>query len=721
MKIDLGSFAFGSIVLSGGNTPSWGTSLGQSRPALKLTYPGCENIVIGMVYKSIPVDKVYIPLGKGGHVCNSLEDEGIQLAAMFEKVYVNEKRVNASFIMLIYKEDSNNWKGRKTLKYSTKIEYRRGINDIVYNSDFVNAARDALNLAEDACWLISDIFIVNQDELHMIAGIVNPDQSETYPTTELRKAAFINAIKATYDDNPHFKKMLCIDDSGLLGNKCENLQQIFYGAPGTGKSHEIKKLTTGEDVIRTTFHPDSDYSTFVGSYKPTTKEVPVISTFGGKAIKVKDDNGNELKEERIIYEFVSQAFLQAYVEAWKKFANAGETDPKKQFLVIEEINRGNCAQIFGDLFQLLDRNDAGFSEYPIKADTDLKKQLKKLLSGLTIENAEAINALYEGDDDVVGKMLDGDVLLLPNNLYIWATMNTSDQSLFPIDSAFKRRWDWRYVRIDDAGKGWKIQAQGKLYDWWDFLEKINKLVGDTTNSEDKKLGYFFCKAKDGIIDAETFVGKVIFYLWNDVFKDFEFEGEVFNDVPAGDETPKLTFNKFYRTEAGKTKVNENKVEVFLNNLKVKLVEDTIIDNNDINEPEATNNSDSQDAQGEQDDDVAGSFSFKFNNVLMNLGEIAKNVVLKFASSNRTMSAQAIRDYFVNLCKGIGVAHVVETESEYHERDGQVSQKRSASEILIPNGEKLYVTTQWRAKREDDNFIKFMDIVNKNDLGIISQE
>ena len=343
------------------------------------------------------------------------------------------------------------------------------------------------------------------------------------------------------------------------------LQQIFYGAPGTGKSYAIKELTKGADIIRTTFHPDSDYSTFVGAYKPTTKEIPVISNFGGKAIKVKDEDGNDIKEDRIVYEFVNQAFLQAYVGAWKKLA-ANTIEPKKQYLVIEEINRGNCAQIFGDLFQLLDRNPQGFSEYPIKADADMKKQLKKQLAGLTLENAATINALYK-NEDVVGKVLDGDILLLPSNLFIWATMNTSDQSLFPIDSAFKRRWDWKYVPIANAEKNWAIKVNGKKYDWWDFLNKINALIGETTNSEDKKLGYFFCKTETGIIDAETFVGKVIFYLWNDVFNDFEFEGDVFVDT---DGETKLTFDKFYNPDAT---VQESTVEVFLNNLGVELIEE----------------------------------------------------------------------------------------------------------------------------------------------------
>ena len=354
------------------------------------------------------------------------------------------------------------------------------------------------------------------------------------------------------------------------------LQQIFYGAPGTGKSHAINELTAGKDVIRTTFHPDTDYSTFVGAYKPTSKSVPVMTVIGTNAVPVKDKNGKEMMEDKIVYEYVSQAFLQAYVAAWRKYCDVQEgEEPMDEFLVIEEINRGNCAQIFGDLFQLLDRGDEGFSEYPIKADSDMKKQLKKEFAGLEIKNKVSINDLFKGKD-IVAQVLEGEVLLLPNNLYIWATMNTSDQSLFPIDSAFKRRWDWYYVPISNAEKNWTIEVNGAKYDWWNFLQAINDRVYDATYSEDKKLGYFFCKADDGIISSSKLVSKVIFYLWNDVFKDSEFEGSAFRDENG----EKLSFDKFYSVDNGKVKVNEEKVELFLKNLELEPVSENDEDNSE---------------------------------------------------------------------------------------------------------------------------------------------
>ncbi len=354
------------------------------------------------------------------------------------------------------------------------------------------------------------------------------------------------------------------------------LQQIYYGAPGTGKSYEINRITKNKEVIRTTFHPDSDYSTFVGAYKPTSIEVPVRDVTG----KVIIENGQKVTENRIIYEFVEQAFLQAYIKAWNAYIELTEGEKvKEQYLVIEEINRGNCAQIFGDLFQLLDRNEYGFSDYPIQADKDMKKQLKKVFSGKTIANPEYINNIY--DKDIVSQVLSGDILLLPDNLYIYATMNTSDQSLFPIDSAFKRRWDWKYIPISEGKTetgepiGYKIKVNDKNYDWWTFLENINKEIDDQTKSEDKKLGYFFCKANGGIISAETFVSKVVFYLWNDVFKDQD-AGSIFSD---GDRVQ--TFSMFYDTNSlGRTIINEDEVEIFLKNLKVPYIVEEILGSED---------------------------------------------------------------------------------------------------------------------------------------------
>ena len=474
-------------------------------------------------------------------------------------------------------------------------------------------------------------------------------------------------------------------------------QQIFYGAPGTGKSHTINEETKGEDVIRTTFHPDTDYSTFVGAYKPTTVEETVMTVIGTKAVAVENEDGSKRKETKIVYEFVAQAFLQAYIAAWKNYASAGEDEPKRQFLVIEEINRGNCAQIFGDLFQLLDRNDSGFSEYPIKADADMQKQLKKELYGLSVANADEINALYN-NRNVASEVFNGDILLLPDNLYIWATMNTSDQSLFPIDSAFKRRWDWRYIPISNANKGWTIKVNGNKYDWWNFLEKMNAQIGSTTNSEDKKLGYFFCKATNNEISAETFVGKVMFYLWNDVFKDYDFDSNIFKD----DNGETMTFDKFYTAESKDAKVREEKVETFLKRLGVDIISQ----------------------QGDdKDNDVPNNISIKVNDKEVKyINAIPYTAVEEYVKMYPEMSAQQVIDVWEPFKKYSADSWVV-CDKEKYDRMNQRAANRS-HEIKCADGNSLWVNTNgWmhNPEKQRDTINEFIEAVNNSNLGITITE
>lgn len=446
-----------------------------------------------------------------------------------------------------------------------------------------------------------------------------------------------------YIDPSSFSFTTLVEDKKnviLNDKKYCSLQQIFYGAPGTGKSHAIKEITKGGEVVRTTFHPDSDYSTFVGAYKPTIEKGKcrildkqdlirellefkkqgsnyplhsfateywesfkklssqdineVLSTCQFNASYADEVNkctaiGERLlagkSDTKIVYSFVPQAFLNAYVQAWESY-------PNPIYLVIEEINRGNCAQIFGDLFQLLDRNTAGFSEYPIITDNDMSRYLKDMFvqKGHFTQDAERcadIDNQYSNEyESVTEGVKSGELLLLPNNLHILATMNTSDQSLFPIDSAFKRRWDWKYIKISngyekgDDGEylkdaeghkiplGWEIDIKdkdGNNYDWWLFLQKINSIINYMTASADKQLGYFFCKAIDKKISADVFVNKVLFYLWNDVFKDYAIdEGSLFTYKKDGSEDPiDITFPNFYDEDGN---VDTSTVGEFIENV-----------------------------------------------------------------------------------------------------------------------------------------------------------
>lgn len=454
------------------------------------------------------------------------------------------------------------------------------------------------------------------------------------------------------------------------------LQQILFGAPGTGKSHTIKNDAniTEQNSIRTTFHPDSDYSTFVGCYKPT---------------KVDDSND-------ITYKFSPQSFIKAYVAAWKDIS-------KPYYLIIEEINRGNCAQIFGDIFQLLDRNSSGCSTYALNADDDIAKFLKtdtKGFASLSEEQHDAIAAFKlvkdNGERQAVGeKILDGTILLLPPNLHIWATMNTSDQSLFPIDSAFKRRWDWRYIPIDYTDRDHYIACGDTQYSWADFLQKVNDRVESVTQSEDKKLGYWFMGngAEQKEITIERFVSKVVFYLWNDVFKDFGRSGNtIFKD----------TFDKFHKFFDFGGNPKEDVVKAFLNALGVQSGE---IELSEEELAEASNST---------------SSNFTLNGNKMSLKDIAFNVVKNYADVNPELDAEHIKDVFINACKGCGISHIVETDKEYQLRSAQPSAERSQTPLTLSNGEVIHITTQWRAKKENQNFFKFIEVCRRNNWGDIQK-
>lgn len=459
-----------------------------------------------------------------------------------------------------------------------------------------------------------------------------------------------------------------------LDNTNYPLQQIYYGAPGTGKSYTINEVTknvNSDFVFRTTFHPDSDYSTFVGAYKPTMKKLPIYNSQNGDKIG---------EEEKIAYSFVAQSFLKAYVTAW-------QNREQSVYLVIEEINRGNCAQIFGDLFQLLDRKENGVSEYPIKADQDMQNYLKEKFADC---------------DGLPEKIKSGDELQLPSNLYIWATMNTSDQSLFPIDSAFKRRWDWQYMPIDKGvdEKGnelkWSIVVDNERYDWWHFLDTINRKVGDLTNSEDKKLGFFFCKAKNNEISADLFVGKVVFYLWNDVFKDYEME---YKD----DKGERLTFDKFYKKEGRKVKVKTEVVKKWMKDLG--LTSDSGLDDNgDLTEEE------------QQKDESRTTKYYVNEKGFTKLRDVVFEAVNLFVVNNPTMSIDEIVESWKQIKgQGNGFKYLVEKEEDYENRKTGSKDKNfdTRARRLEVDSKVLYVSTQW----SEFLLSEFIKQVNAKNWGI----
>lgn len=491
--------------------------------------------------------------------------------------------------------------------------------------------------------------------------------AKTIERADFFNSAILNVMGMTASSNSTLA-MICgffannPDVADLLNDESEHktkksaLQTIFFGSPGTGKSFKIQnsvlKGVSDEFVFRTTFHPDTDYASFVGCYKPTmidnnnlskclTYEELVtefkkyldaeyldrktqrswknITTacckfgydFYDSIIHMEDEGEHTIpnlvsdayksdstydtsvragmqiysdssrsgckSENKIIYKFIPQTFSEAYVKAWKNTA-------EDVFLVIEEINRGNCAQIFGDLFQLLDRNDDGVSEYPIKADADL--------AGYLIDE---LGYNHEGIAD--GK------IKLPGNLYILATMNTSDQSLFPMDSAFKRRWEWKFVptrvKYKDEEKVLRAQNIKEItlysddkadfamsdgmweYKWSEFLSAINARIETATKSDDKKLGFWFVKTmtNSNTISIDTFVSKVLFYLWNDVFKDFgPKKTNPFAIKGADGERHVQAFSTFFSEETGEldlARIHSFMYNLGLNPEPVKEVQDAI--------------------------------------------------------------------------------------------------------------------------------------------------
>ena len=441
-----------------------------------------------------------------------------QLACQLSLYYEGKDGFIPRFCRDITEEEAKEYLEFWITRYYAPNPFTRSLKTLTEPVILVNALVDYLEHhggSFDLKEALTDIFKDPMGNLDIVSNTLN-QYSKVINITN-NKASLSDNYKEYMESMPNIKDKKGFffffnfdgkEDSPSLSADTE--QKIYYGCPGTGKSHKVKGLTEGADgektvyfdesgakvadvnavedksklssnIFRTTFHPDYDYSSFVGSYKPVMQ--PVL-----------DADGNETGKEDLVYAFVPQVFTNAYVRAWKSLADESLTDAEKQvYLIIEEINRGNCAQIFGDLFQLLDRKN-GFSEYPIIPDAELRKYLAK-------------------------EKIENNMLRLPANLHILATMNTSDQSLFPMDSAFKRRWAMEYIPINleqEKAKTFTFKVKGVDYSWVEFLAKVNPLIRKATDSEDKQMGEFFIKES---VSEEDFKNKVIFYIWNDVCKD----------------------------------------------------------------------------------------------------------------------------------------------------------------------------------------------------------
>ena len=516
MRLDTATFAFGYKVKTGGSTPNWGTSLGQSQiNAYKINnYDGLNEIIKGMIYTSKSADKISTKIGKGGtETFGNTDDSPIVLGSLFTKVKVNDVLIpNGKFILLITRDTAESHKGRLKLKYgpNNKISDSSGS---YTNEMFFAAVRNTLGLADKACWFVSELSVENQDTLKLKAIIVNKDCNVEYEDTKKLHEAWSKLEPSLIEIS---------DENTKAPNNFIPLQTILYGVPGCGKSFAIKKLLaqnkiSSENTIRVVFHPEYTNSDFIGQILPKLKK-------------------SESGENVIDYQFTAGPFTQILRKAY--------SNPNTNFaLIIEEINRGNAASIFGELFQLLDRLD--------EDDTESNNVITytKGWSSYGVHN-DCINAYLCGLYDEEGveeeqPAIHFDVhsaIRLPANLSLFATMNTSDQNVFSLDNAFKRRWDLRLIPnkfvfdSDDTKENKKqfeqcfAKIEGFDFTWGAFLVAINnKIVGeqsgdDISSFEDKQIGMWFVKAtsKEGtdekIIRKETFIHKVIEYLFDDVFK-----------------------------------------------------------------------------------------------------------------------------------------------------------------------------------------------------------
>lgn len=581
------------------------------------------------------------------------------------------------------------------------------IKQCVNNASYAESLFDSVNYhEEDRNYLVK--FLSDADWWGGGKGI---ERGDFFVSPILNMAHLINASQGYVADlcrflaeHPEARKALSLPVSETpiimsLSPLNEPLQIIYYGAPGTGKSYAIDNVTAQYGSVRTTFHPDSDYASFVGAYKPTMEDVPINSIYGESVQFATGKNGHPGTEKKIVYKYVPQAFLKAYVAAWSNLS-------EPYFLVIEEINRGNCAQIFGDLFQLLDRNNSGSSSYAIHADEDIMQFLgsdSKGFAALSDEQKDAIRSFVLTKDsgatvDLGQKILDGELLLLPPNLYIWATMNTSDQSLFPIDSAFKRRWNWRYMPIDTQKENWTFEIKGTRYSWGQFLEKINPEIYSLTESSDKQMGYFFAKAdpKTGVISEEVFLNKVLFYLWTDVFKDYDVSSELFKNK---EKNRSFRFIDFFDKE------QPNALQNFIDNLGLDAIEIDIdsIDDEDTPEDGSTPNTPGQKDRSRYSINGEGKYN-KRQTVLRSLR--------KYIENNPTMTATEVIENWNSVNPQL--PYFILSADEYEARVSDLKTQRDRYwSVAAANGDKVYITNQWNVPRINS----FIELINNSDFGI----
>jgi hypothetical protein len=586
MKIDIGSFGYNFRNRVGGN-PSWGTSVGQTS-SHKITKNGKEDLLLGMTFCSIDISQIDAEFGRGGQ---RTDDNEIISAAMFNNIYVNGTEIpDACFIMLLIRQTGDEYAdvhhNRITLKYPQTIQFA----GVTYNEDLFQKINETMGWQNDWTWFASDISIVSQNQLHFrihcfgenvvfnnaaeknretkrlmqndgvavaddnpvqcIMNKIQPKASNQEYANELinireRCGNVFDAIRlfgAIYHDYvnsdsfneirtlAHFTtatersyrqefekgvalgqylypKDLLISDNGQIVQSDDaddevkvGINHVVYGTPGCGKSFYVENTLLKDykrdennnlvHAVRTTFYQDYTNTDFIGQILPNI---------------VENDKGKRTVE----YKFKPGPFVVALLDAYLHPNN-------NCALIIEELNRGNAPSIFGEIFQLLDRKEDGRSRYSIVNPT-ISKYLKE--KGVSE---------FKNDDE-----LHPVPIFLPSNLSLYATMNTSDQNVYTLDLAFKRRWDFQKLenifKEDHPYADFCIPGMSKNITWKKLVTDINKFIvrdKEILNNEDKQIGVFFIEEsylfKDYKVatdeEKKKFAFKFFEYLWDDVAK-----------------------------------------------------------------------------------------------------------------------------------------------------------------------------------------------------------
>ena len=441
MNLDLGSFAFGTYLNAGTGTPSWGTALGQSKPAYKFTYPGSEVILIGMIYCSVPLDRVSLPLGKGGRIYQASELDECQIASLFRKVYINGTRIDYPFVMVLVKEDSESHSGRKSIKYSDKNAYKYN-GEQYSNAEFIRRARIVLGLEEQACWFVYSIEVYNQDELHLSAVIVDERNSKRYANSSERRDAWLELIPDT-DVKPNY--------NGGVGTTDDEIQQapsyfrpfitaikskpflLLAGISGTGKSRIVRELARacwdeGSEEYEAQKPRNFEMVQVKPNWHDSSELIGYVSRVSGEPVYVAGD------------------FLRFVARAW-------EEPDVPYFLCLDEMNLAPVEQYFAEYLSVVESRKAD-ENGNITTDPILKKSKEDWYRVLTRELTD--------DDDVRNRFLE-DGICIPQNLIVIGTVNMDETTFSFSRKVLDRAMTIEMNEVDlEGGLDTRHERIGKL-------------------------------------------------------------------------------------------------------------------------------------------------------------------------------------------------------------------------------------------------------------------